>query len=122
VCADALDPPLLPGAFDRVVALNLLDSVAHPRQLLSVIDGLCAPGGEILLSSPYAWQSSVMHDHERIGGANPAAAVTAILRDGAGLRAAYRIEEDSEISWTLRRDARSSVTYRTHYVRARKGT
>lgn len=122
VCADALDPPLLPDVFDRVVALNLLDSVAHPRQLLSVIDGLCTRGGEIILSSPYAWQSSVMHEHERLGGADPAAALRALLTEGSGLRATYRIEDEAEISWTLRRDARSAVTYRTHYLRARKGT
>jgi uncharacterized protein YbaR (Trm112 family)/SAM-dependent methyltransferase len=121
VCADALDPPLLPDVFDRV-ALNLLDSVAHPRQLLSVVDGLCAAGGEIVLSSPYAWQSSVMHEHERFGGADPAAALRELLTSGTGLRARYRIEDEAEIAWTLRRDARSSVTYRTHYVRARKGT
>lgn len=122
VCGDALDPPLLPEVFDRVVALNLLDSVSHPRQLLSVIDGLCARGGEVIVSSPYAWQSAVVHEGERIGGADPAAAVTALLREGIGLRARYRIEENCEISWTLRRDARSAVTYRTHFVRARKGT
>jgi uncharacterized protein YbaR (Trm112 family)/SAM-dependent methyltransferase len=122
VCADALDPPLLPDIFDRVIALNLLDSVAHPRQLLSVIDGLCAIGGEIIVSSPYAWQSSVMGEDERFGGADPAAALRELLTGGIGLRARYRIEDESEISWTLRRDARSSVTYRTHYVRARKGT
>jgi uncharacterized protein YbaR (Trm112 family)/SAM-dependent methyltransferase len=122
VCADALDPPLLPDVFDRVIALNLLDSVAHPRQLLSVIDGLCANGGEIIVSSPYAWQSTVMHEHERFGGADPAAALRELLTSGTGLRARYRIEDDCEIAWTLRRDARSAVTYRTHYVRARKGT
>lgn len=122
VCGDALDPPLLPDAFDRVVALNVLDSIAHPRQLLSVIDGLCARGGEIILSSPYAWQSAVVHEGERLGGADPAATVRAILREGAGLRARYAIEDDCEISWTLRRDARSAVTYRTHFIRARKGT
>lgn len=122
VCSDVLDPPLLPEVFDRVIALNVLDSVPQPRQLLSVIDGLTALGGEIILSSPYAWQSSVMDERERIGGADPAAALVAILRDGAGLRTRYRIEEEAEISWTLRRDARSAVTYRTHYVRARKGT
>ncbi|HEY5921449.1 MAG TPA: methyltransferase domain-containing protein, partial [Kofleriaceae bacterium] len=122
VCADALDPPLLPDVYDRVVALNVLDSVAHPRQLLSVIDGLCKHGGEIIVSSPYAWQSSVMLEHERFGGADPAAAVRAILTGGTNLRDRYRIEDESEIAWTLRRDARSSVTYRSHYIRARKGT
>ena len=122
VCTDVHDPPLLPDVFQRVVALNMLDSVAHPRQLLAVIDGLCAMGGEIILSSPYAWQSSVMQDDERIGGADPAAAVVEILRAGNGLRSRYRIEDEAEIAWTLRRDARSAVTYRTHYVRARKGS
>jgi SAM-dependent methyltransferase/uncharacterized protein YbaR (Trm112 family) len=120
VCGDALDPPLVPGVYDRVVALNVLDSVKSPNQLLSVIDGLCAPGGEVILASPYAWQSSVMDDKERIGGADPAADVAAILRDGVGLGARYRIEEEADLSWSLRRDARSSVSYRTHYLRARK--
>jgi SAM-dependent methyltransferase len=122
VCADALDPPLLPDVFDRVVALNVLDSVAHPRQLLSVIDGLCRMGGEIVVSSPFAWQSSVLHDDERFGGADPAAALRALLSSGDGLRAPYVIEDEAEIAWTLRRDTRSSVTYRCHYIRARKGT
>jgi hypothetical protein len=91
-------------------------------QLLSVIDGLCAPGGEIVLACPYQWQSSVMAEHERFGGADPAAALVSILSSGHGLRRAYTVEDQAEIPWTLRRDARSSVSYRTHYVRARKGT
>jgi uncharacterized protein YbaR (Trm112 family) len=120
VCGDALDPPLVPGVFGRVVALNVLDSVASPRQLLSVVDGLCRPGGEILLASPYAWMSSVMADHERIGGADPAADLAAMLRDGTGLGARYRIEDEAELPWTLRRDARTAVSYSIHYLRARK--
>lgn len=120
VCGDVLDPPLIPGLFDRVVALNMLDSVARPRQLLAVVDGLCKRGGEVILASPYAWQSSVVAEDERIGGADPAAALAEILRTGQGLGARYEIEEEAEVGWTLRRDARSAVTYRTHYVRARK--
>lgn len=122
VCGDVLDPPLVPGAYDRVVALNLLDSVRSPRKLLSVVDELCARGGEVILSSPYAWQSGVMDEHERLGGADPAAAVAEILREGAGLTARYRIEEEDEVAWTLRRDARTTVGYRVHFLRARKLT
>ena len=120
VCGDALDPPLVQGMFDRVVALNVLDSVRQPRQLLSVVDGLCAPHGEVILSSPYSWQSTVMEDHERIGGADPAIDIAAILRDGEALGARYRIEDEADVAWTLRRDARSTVSYRVHYLRARK--
>ena len=120
LCGDALDPPLVPGMFDRVVALNVLDSVKSPRGLLAVADGLCAPGGELILTSPYAWASSVMADHERLDADDPAAALTAILREGTDLRARYAIEDEAELPWTLRRDARSAATYRIHYVRARK--
>lgn len=120
LCGDALDPPLIPGMFGRVVALNLLDSVSHPRRLLSVIDGLCARGGEVILSSPYSWQSNVLHEDERFGGDDPAAELVRILRTGERLGARYAIEEEADIAWPLRRDARSTVTYRTHFVRARK--
>jgi SAM-dependent methyltransferase len=80
VCSDALDPPLVPGSFDRVVALNLLDSVANPRQLLAVMTGLCAPRGELVLMSPYAWQGTVMADAERLGGRSVRLAARGALR------------------------------------------
>lgn len=117
VCGDALDAPFVPGAFDRVVALNLLDSVPHPRQLIGVVDALCARGGEIVLSSPYAWQSTVMAEDERFGGADPAAALVEMLAARG-----FSVVDEAELPWTLRRDARSTLVYRTHYVRARKGT
>jgi SAM-dependent methyltransferase len=120
VCGDALDPPLIAGMYQRVVALNLLDAVRSPRQLLAVVDGLCARGGEIVLASPYAWQSAFVDEHERIGGADPASAVRAILTSGDGLGSPYQIEDEADLPWTLRRDARSAATYCIHYVRARK--
>jgi hypothetical protein len=98
----------------------MLDSVRQPRQLLSVVDALCAPGGELLLASPYAWQSSVVDEGERIGGPDPGAALVAILTSGDGLGGRYEIADEADLPWTLRRDARSSVTYRIHYVRARR--
>ena len=48
--------------------------------------------------------------------------LVAFLRAGAGLRAAYQVLEEDELAWELRRDARSHVGYRIHYVRARKGS
>ena len=114
VCGDALDPPLVNGFYDRVVALNMLDSVASPRQLLAVIDGLCAPGGEVILTSPYAWRSEIVPERERFGGADPAGALIAQLREG------YEIEDEADLTWELRRDARCTLTYKTHYLRARK--
>jgi hypothetical protein len=42
-----------------------------------------------------------------------------MLRDGE-LGARFEIEDEAELPWTLRRDARSAVAYCIHYVRARK--
>ena len=65
-----------------MVALNMLDAVPHPRQLLLVADNLCAPGGELVPLRRFAWQSTVLDDHERIGAADPAAELAALLRAG----------------------------------------
>lgn len=120
VCADALDPPLVPQSFDRVVAVNILDAVVSPPQLIAVADGLCAPGGELILASPYAWQSGVVAEEHRFGGADPAAALRQRLVDGAELEARYTVEDEAELPWTLRRDDRCSVVYRVQWLRARK--
>lgn len=115
VCADALDPPLVPRMYDRVVALNLVDSVQSPGTLLNVLDKLCAPGGEVILTSPYAWQSGFVNDHERLGTHTP----DAHLRDWFVSRG-YITDDEADLPWSLRRDSRSSVTYQIHYVRLRK--
>lgn len=120
ICGDALDPPLAPHGFERVVALNMLDSVRSPPQLLSVVDGLCAPGGELLLASPYSWQSGVVEESGRIGGAVPEAALRQLLELGSGLEAPYAIESEQELPWHLRRDARSAHSYLVHTLLARK--
>ena len=120
VCADALDPPLVPGSFDRVVALNVLDAVVSPPQLIAVADGLCAPGGEVILASPYAWQSGIVADEHRFGGADPAGALRRRLVEGEALEARYTVEDEAELPWVLRRDARSAVVYQVHWLRARK--
>jgi SAM-dependent methyltransferase len=123
VCADALDPPLLPGAFDRVVALGLLDSCASPRGLLAVLDGLCAPGGELLLASPFTWPTEAAGElagDPLLGGPDPAAGLRTLLATGDGLGARYAIEDATEVPWRLRIDGASATLFRCHLVRARR--
>jgi SAM-dependent methyltransferase len=120
VCANAMDPPLAPGHFQRVLGLNILDSLPSPNQLLSVADGLCAAGGELLLASPYAWQSNIVEERERLG-ADPAAELRRRFSDGDRLEARYSLEEEAELDWRLRKDSRSAAVYRTHFLRMKKG-
>jgi uncharacterized protein YbaR (Trm112 family)/SAM-dependent methyltransferase len=120
ICADALDPPLLPETFDRVVALNLLDAVRSPLGLLQVADGLCQGGGELILASPFSWRSGVVDEEARWGGDDPAGALRRRLEGGMDLRACYAIEEQADLAWWLRCDSRNAASYSTNYVRARK--
>jgi SAM-dependent methyltransferase len=129
VLADALDPPLAAGAFDAVVALNLLDNVRVPSTLLGQIDALLRPGGTALLSTPYAWDSGQVDDGERIGGAAGRAfggrAEEELRRvlEGESLGAPWRFElvrEERHVPWTLVRDERCRFQYDLHVVVVRK--
>ena len=115
VCADALDAPFAPGSFERVVALNVLDNVPSPRALLHHLHLLAAPGGDIVLSSPFSWRDGIVDEPERLAGPDPAAA----LRDEARALG-WTILDEADVPWTLRRDARSATTYQVHWLRARR--
>jgi SAM-dependent methyltransferase len=115
ICADALAPPLAPGTFDRVAALNLLDTVPSPARLLDVLAAMLAPGGELLVCAPYAWKSGATEEAARLGS-DPAAELRAALEQ-RGLRIE---DEDLRVPWTLRRDGRAASVYDAHWLRARK--
>ncbi len=120
VCGDALDPPLAPASFQRVTSLNVIDAVQSAPQHLSVLDGLCVPGGEIILSSPFNWQSGIVAEEGRIDAADPAQSLQGILRNGEGLSSIYSVTEARELRWRLRRESRSAVSYFVHFLRAQK--
>jgi SAM-dependent methyltransferase len=112
VCADALDPPFVPGSFQRVAAFNLLDNVSSPRALLHHMHQLCEEGGEILLSTPYAWRDGIVAPEERLDGPE-------------GLRSEVRslgwtIEDDCDLRWSVPHDSRAETVYLVHYLRARR--
>jgi len=120
VVGDVLDPPLVPGIFDCVVALNVFDNVRSPRDLIGVMDQLCTPGGRLVLATPFAWQSGIVDDHQRFGGADPARALRELLESGDGLGATYEIEDARELEWFLQPEARLRLTYTSLYLVARK--
>ncbi|MBS2025227.1 MAG: class I SAM-dependent methyltransferase, partial [Deltaproteobacteria bacterium] len=116
VCADALEPPFAPGAFDRVAALNLLDVVREPRKLLHELHLMAAPRAELLLASPYAWRTGVVDEGQRLGEADP---VAALHKEAHDLGWAVE-QEDLRVPWILRRDARAASLYEVHWLRARR--
>ncbi len=128
--ADALAPPLPPGAAGLVVALNLLDCVQSPAGLLQSIDALLAPGGVCLLASPFDWSTTATPIEAWIGGHSqrgaddglPLPRLKALLAGGTqampGL--ALRLEAESEHDWSVRLHARAQMVYRSTLLVLRK--
>ncbi len=49
-----LSPSL--GKFDLIIASNLLDRLTNPKKFLQEIPSFLAPGGLLIISSPYCWR------------------------------------------------------------------
>lgn len=107
---DALMPPIADGSAALITALNLLDCVARPADLLARIGDLLTPGGIALLATPYDWSS----------GATPPAHW---LDGGDALRAMIAADDRLVLSgecadheWRLRLHDRSFMQYSVHIV------
>jgi len=130
VVGDALDPPLHPGTADVVVALNLLDNVVSPLDLVGQLDAVLRPGGLLLLASPFCWQDALTPADAQLGGSTvPAlaalgspAALTALLRGEAPVltHLAYDVLHTADVPWRLRDHARAEFHYLSWLVAARK--
>lgn len=130
VVGDALDPPLHAEAADVVVALNLLDIVAEPLNLIGQLDAILAPGGLLVLASPFCWNDGLTAPEQQLGGGTIEAFATMGTADGvkALLTGAtpllphlrFAILEEREAEWTLRDHARATFTYTSWIVAARK--
>lgn len=127
--ADGAALPFSSGTFARAVALNVIDAVASPLDLIrSMIDGL-RPGGEILLATPYDWSSAVTHPAAWIGGHSPRApgsgsgaeVLRALLTPGAhpaSLDGVRILGELGDVPWTVRMHERAHCAYRLHAMAA----
>lgn len=117
VAADAREPPLRPAAFALVLALNLLDSITHPRELLLQARALLAPGGALLLSSPFNWSDDVTAPARRLDadlpphGDHDAAIVARLAALWPDLVLRW---SDRDVPWPLRIHDRLRCEFRLH--------
>ena len=124
---DALALPFGAGTFGTVVALNLLDCVPSPRDLLAEIARVLAPGGKVLLASPYDWSSGATALEAWLGGhsarGEETGASEVVLRDlltpgahPASIDAFEIIAEQDDLPWRVRSHDRSATEYRVHLL------
>ena len=74
---DALDLAALPDqTFQVISAINLIDRLPRPRQFLNQLPRLLAPGGQLLLASPFTWLEEYTPSREWL----PSTEVPVLLR------------------------------------------
>lgn len=127
---DTLALPFAAGQFGTVVAMNLLDCVASPRDLLAVIRSMLQDGGSALIATPYDWSPNATPVEAWIGGhsqrgpdkgaAEPL--LRSLLTPGAHPQSVKGLTISGEIEnvpWLTRLHERSTLAYSTHLVAVR---
>jgi SAM-dependent methyltransferase len=123
--------PFAENKFALAAALNLLDCVRAPRDLLAEVARTLMPGGKVVLTSPYDWSPVATPIEGWLGGHSQRGAgqgknepmLRAILTPGGHPAAIGTLAIESEVlevPWHVRLHDRSTVSYRVHLVVARK--
>jgi SAM-dependent methyltransferase/uncharacterized protein YbaR (Trm112 family) len=119
VC-DAQNLPFRDGIAQTVLALNLLDSVHSPLQLLMEVGRILAASGQAAYATPFDWSVSVtpvenwLGGHSQRGGLNgdPVSVLKSLFPltcDGGQL---HWGRERDDLLWQSTRGARSTTEYR----------
>jgi SAM-dependent methyltransferase len=128
---DASALPLADGAAGLVSALNLLDCVAEPSRMLGELARVLAPGGDLLLATPYDWSTRATQPGQWIGGHSQRAAhggggedfLRALVTGGAHPSAVPGLELRGEVlrfAWQTRLHDRGAVQYASHLLALRR--
>jgi SAM-dependent methyltransferase len=128
---DASALPFAAGSAGLIAALNLLDCVAEPSRQLGEQVRVLAPGGDLLLATPYDWSTRATQPGQWIGGHSQRAPhggaaedfLRALVTEGAHPSAVPGLVPRGEIlrfAWQTRLHDRSAVQYASHLLALRR--
>lgn len=130
---NALALPFTNGLFGRAVAMNVLDSVSSPYELLNSIANMLAPHGSATIACPYDWTASVTPVEGWLGGhsqrgetdGNCEPQLRRLMRNANQLPADIAIplcidQEWPNVPWTVRIHDRSVMNYFVHLFTAHR--
>lgn len=101
---DAMNLPSDLGAFDIVLAANLLCRLPDPAQLLKRLPDLVAPGGQLLLATPFSWLEEFTPRAHWIGGLPDSASSFEILT--SRLAPHFTLEHTTNLPFLIREHSR----------------
>ena len=120
--ADCHALPFEDAGFGLVAALNLIDCVASPTQLISEIARLTSVGSQAVLSTPYDWSGTATELAQWLGGHSQrgpwdgeSEPVLRATLAQAGLVVEHEVDR---VPWKLRLHARAEMTYALDVLRA----
>lgn len=122
--ADCIALPLRAGSFALAGAVNLVDCIAAPTNMLHEAARVLAPGAGAFFTTPYDWAETATEKAAWMGGHSGRGpldgageqVLTATLAQ-AGLEV---LSEEQDVPWELRIHARSVMHYSLHMVACRK--
>jgi SAM-dependent methyltransferase/uncharacterized protein YbaR (Trm112 family) len=128
---DSAHLPFAHGTFGGAVALNVVDAIYSPLDLLRGFARVLRPGGTLVLSAPYDWAASATvvdawvggHSPRSLGGGASEAVLRALLTPGAHAASVDGLHlrgELDDVPWSVRMHDRSVVQYHAHVVVAER--
>ena len=92
------------GRFDVVLAANLICRLPDPLRFIERLPDLVAPGGQLLLSTPFSWLEQFTPQTNWIGGSEDARPSCELLADL--LRPAFSLELTKNLPFLIREHSR----------------
>lgn len=105
------------GAFDVVLAANLICRLPDPRVFLARLPDLVKPGGQLLLTTPFTWLEEFTPRDRWIGGVGELESAEELTRL---LEPHFELKASKELPFLIREHARKfqySVAWGTRWVR-----
>jgi len=95
-------PPL--GAFDVVLAANLICRLPEPRKFLARVPSLVKPGGQLLLATPFSWLVEFTPREHWLGGRQDSPSSFEVLRQI--LEPDFELETTKNLPFLIREHSR----------------
>lgn len=117
---DCMALPFRPGQFAMATALNLVDCIPGPTDMIVEAARVLAPGAAALFTTPFDWSAAATDPAGWMGGHSQRGATggdgEAVLSATLANYGLTPVAEAHDVPWQLRVHARSVMQYRLHMV------